>query len=147
MSFTYNPSNAAPGSGDDISAVRFALGDTDPDTNDDGLPAVSDEEITAWLSSAPVSTETSATIRVLVVAHQIARALARKYRRQPSFSTRELSMQMKERAEAWDATVEDLRCQLVNAQNAAQVAAGNTELEQGIITAGRASSFDGGSST
>ena len=113
MAFTFVEANSASNNADYLSAVRWLIQDTDEATAE-----LADALITAQYGQTD-STE-SQQIRNFATALACAQGLERRYRKQASFSSGKTSVQLKERAEAWAKSVDELAMELFSLrQNAA----------------------------
>lgn len=100
---------------DIVSPIRFLIGDTSLEwfNDEDGSLEIPDEIITAYYNQTP-SGDTK-TQRVYVAAYECARYQLTKYRRQVTFSSAGLSVNLSDRIAHYENVVTDLA---IRAQNA-----------------------------
>lgn len=130
MSFTYASANIAADSEDTVSAVRWLIQDTDS-----AAAEIADEEILALYGR----TSGTQAARTLATALAAATGLERRYRKQATFSSGGVSVQLGARAAAWAAVVTDLAGQLADQQLA------DAGMPGGVLRIGRGPLYDDGS--
>jgi len=131
MAFSYDEDNSNIENPDYLSAIRAALQDTTPTA-----PELSDGEIAAQYGSTDAND--TQRVRNLSASLKCARLLARRYARQATFASPELSVQYGARAQAFEAVVADIadELQVARAEDGADTAGAG-----GILYAGRQTAF------